>query len=165
MGRGFEKRKISFLRTQKIWIVTSAEASDAENATKGAIMSGLNFCSPGRSLRAVSRFRLRSKSYQSVVFSSGSHLRKTELPTAGGCYRHCMAMSVTFLVSSKAIHASRSNRPVVFRRISNRYLDFCNDNIWAVSGKFAFVAYCQNAALRSASEPTAAKEGLNLLPV
>jgi hypothetical protein len=50
MGRGFEKRKSSFLRTQKNWLVTSAEASDAKNATKVAILSALNSCSRDKPL-------------------------------------------------------------------------------------------------------------------
>jgi hypothetical protein len=53
MGRGFEKRKSSFLRTQKICLVTSAEASDAKTTTKGAIMSALNFCSRGKPFEII----------------------------------------------------------------------------------------------------------------
>jgi hypothetical protein len=53
MGRGFEKRKIPFLRTQKIWVVTSAEASDAKNATKGTILSALNSSSHDKPLEII----------------------------------------------------------------------------------------------------------------
>src|SRR3546814_5750798 len=39
IGRGTEKRKISFLRTAKIWPLTSFAASDARKTARGAILS------------------------------------------------------------------------------------------------------------------------------
>jgi len=53
MARGFEKRKSSFLRTQKNWLVTSAESSEAKNATKGAILSAFNSCIRDKPLEII----------------------------------------------------------------------------------------------------------------
>ena len=41
IGRGLENRKISFLRTEKIWLVTSFERSEAKKITSGATLSAL----------------------------------------------------------------------------------------------------------------------------
>jgi len=41
IGRGFENRNISFLRTPNIWLLTSFDASLAKNATSGAILSAV----------------------------------------------------------------------------------------------------------------------------
>ena len=41
IGRGLEKSTISFLRTAKIWLLTSFDRSEARNATSGAILSAL----------------------------------------------------------------------------------------------------------------------------
>jgi len=50
IGRGCENKKISLLRTPKIWPVTSAPASLSRAVTNGAIFSGTSFFRPSTRL-------------------------------------------------------------------------------------------------------------------